>query len=44
MDNFYAVVYAHKSYRNGKLTIDGPNFIRATVDREDSVIQSEGDA
>lgn len=42
--NFYAVVYAHKTYSNGKLKIDGPNFTKATADEEDSFDPNGGDA
>ena len=40
---FYAAVYAHKSYHDAKLKVDGPNLETVEYDRGDSHIQNEDD-
>ena len=40
---FYAAVYAHKSYHDAKLKVDGPNLETVEYDRGDSHIQDEDD-
>ena len=42
-NSFYVAVHAHKNYNDGRLKIDGPNFMKAEYDRGDSVDQGDGD-
>ena len=41
-NTFYAAVYAHKSYHDARLTIDGPNLQNVTLDLGDSCIHDDG--
>ena len=43
LDSFYLAVHAHKSYHDGVLKVDGPNFMTIELDRGDSVIHDDGD-
>ena len=43
LDSFYLAVHAHKSYHDGVLKVDGPNFMDIELDRGDSVIHDDGD-